>query len=209
MKRIFSISAALSLAVAALLGGAVSASAHSDELITSPETGSTVDAGRIPITLTFGEELLVGDESISHEVVITGEDGAIVPALCASAEGFDLSTAAAIDQPGEYTVTWRTVSADGHPTSGDFNFNVVNNNDYDAASDPVDACVYAMAISGETPAVVTFEQEDAESDTAVKGAVFIGLAFIGVLAVIAIATRKTIKDWAVTAQASRRKRKSE
>ena len=207
MKRIFSISAALSLAVAALLGGAVSASAHSDELITSPEANSTVDAGRIPITLTFAEELLVGDESISHEVVITGEDGAIVPALCASAEGFDLSTAAAIDQPGEYTVTWRTVSADGHPTSGDFKFNVVNNNDYDAASDPVDACVYAMATSGETPALVTFEQEDAESDA--KGAVFTGLAFIGVLAVIAIATRKTIKDWAVTAQASRRKRKSE
>lgn len=207
MKRIFSISATLSLAVAALLGGSVSASAHSDELITSPEANSTIDAGRIPITLTFGEELLVGDESISHEVVITGEDGAIVPALCASAEGFDLSTAAAIDQPGEYTVTWRTVSADGHPTSGDFKFNVVNNNDYDAASDPVDACVYAMATSGETPALVTFEQEDAESDA--KGAVFIGLAFIGVLAVIAIATRKTIKDWAVTAQASRRKRKSE
>lgn len=207
MKRIFSISATLSLAVAALLGGSVSASAHSDELITSPEANSTVDAGRIPITLTFAEELLVGDESISHEVVVTGEDGAIVPALCASAEGFDLSTAAAIDQPGEYTVTWRTVSADGHPTSGDFKFNVVNNNDYDAASDPVDACVYAMATSGENPALVTLQQEDAESDA--KGAFFIGLAFIGVLAVIAIATRKTIKDWAVTAQASRRKRKSE
>lgn len=209
MKRILSISAALSLAVAVMLGGAVSASAHTDEFKSSPEAGSTVDAGRIPITLTFGEELLVGDESISHEVVVTGADGAIIPALCASAEGFDLSTAAAIDQPGEYTVTWRTVSADGHPTSGDFKFNVVNNNDYDAASDPVDACVYAMATTGEAPAVVTFEQENAESDAAVKGAFFIGLAFLGVIAVIGIATRKTIKDWATTAQASRRKRKSE
>lgn len=209
MKRIFSISAALSLALAALIGGAAPALAHSDEFQTSPETGSTVAAGRIPITMTFGEELLVGDESISHEVVITNQDGAIIPALCATAEGFDLSTAVAIDQPGEYKVTWRTVSADGHPTSGDFSFKVVNENDYDAASDPVDACVYAMATSGEEPALITMQQEDAESDSAVKAAFFIGVAFFGLLAVIAIATRKTIKNWAVTAQASRRKRKSE
>jgi methionine-rich copper-binding protein CopC len=209
MKRIFSISATLSLALAALIGCAVPAQAHGDGFETNPETGSTVEAGRIPITMTFGEELLVGDESISHEVVITNQDGAIVPALCATAEGFDLSTAAAIDQPGEYKVTWRTVSADGHPVSGDFSFNVVNNNDYDAASDPVDACVYAMATSGEEPTLITMQQEDAESDAAVKGAFFIGLAFLGVIAVLAIATRKTIKNWAVTAQASRRKNKNE
>lgn len=207
MKRIFSISAALSLAVATMLGGAVSASAHTDEFSSSPEAGSTVDAGRIPIIMTFGEELLVGDESISHEVVVTGEDGAIVPALCATAEGFDLSTAAAIDQPGEYTVTWRTVSADGHPTSGDFKFNVVNNNDYDAASDPVDACVYAMATSGEEPMLISTNQE--ESDGGLVAGLFIGAGFLVVLGVIAFATRKTIKDWAVTARASRRKYKSE
>jgi methionine-rich copper-binding protein CopC len=207
MKRIFSISAALSLAVATLLGGAVSASAHTDEFSSSPESGSTVDAGRIPIIMTFGKELLVGDESISHEVVVTSEDGAIIPALCATAEGFDLSTAAAIDQPGEYTVTWRTVSADGHPTSGDFKFNVVNNNDYDAASDPVDACVYAMATSGEEPMLISTNQE--ESDGGLVAGVFIGAGFLVVLGVIAFATRKTIKDWAVTARASRRKNKSE
>lgn len=207
MKRIFSISAALSLAVATLLGGAVSASAHTDEFSSSPESGSTVDAGRIPIIMTFGEELLVGDASISHEVVVTGEDGAIIPALCATAEGFDLSTATAIDQPGEYTVTWRTVSADGHPTSGDFKFNVVNNNDYDAASDPVDACVYAMATSGEEPMLISTNQE--ESDGGLVAGLFIGAGFLVVLGVIAFATRKTIKDWAVTARASRRKSKSE
>ncbi len=209
MKRIFRLSAALSLALAAMLGSAVSSLAHSDEFKTSPETGSTIDAGRIPITMIFGEELLVGDESISHEVIVTNAAGEIMPALCASAQGFELTTAAALDQPGEYTVTWRTVSADGHPTTGTFSFNVVNNNDYDASQDPVDACVYAMATTGEEPVLITMEQEDAESDAAIKGAVFIGLAFIGVLAVIAIATRKTIKDWAVTARASRRKNKNE
>ncbi len=190
MKRILSSLATLSLSLAAIIGVSSPALAHGDELKTSPEQGSTVEAGRIPITLTFGEELLTGDESISHEVVVANEAGELIPALCASAEGFDLSTAAAIDQPGKYTVTWRTVSADGHPVDGTFDFNVVNNTDYDAATDAVDACVYAMATSGETPMLIS---ENEESSDSLPGALFIGAAFVVVLIVIWIATRRTLK----------------
>ena len=206
MKKIITSAAALSLSLAAIIGVPGPAMAHSDEVKTSPVAGATVDAGRIPITLTFGEELLTGDDSISHEVMVTNEAGEIVPALCASAEGFDLSTAAAIDQPGNYTVTWRTVSADGHPVDGTFEFKVQNNNDYDAASDAVDACVYAMVTSGEEPTLLNspIEPRDADSSDSLPGALFIGAGFVGVLAVIAIATRKTIKD-----RVQRRKNKSE
>lgn len=207
MKRILSSLATLSLSVAAIIGVSSPALAHSDELKTSPEQGSTVEAGRIPITLTFGEELLTGDESISHEVVVTNETGELIPALCASAEGFDLSTAAAIDQPGKYTVTWRTVSADGHPVDGTFDFNVVNNTDYDAATDAVDACVYAMATSGETPMLISENEGSADS---LPGALFIGAAFVGVLVVIWIATRRTLQKRAsVKGKDQRRKNKSE
>jgi methionine-rich copper-binding protein CopC len=206
MKKILSFIATLSLSLAAIIGAASPASAHNDELKTSPAQGETVEAGRIPITLTFGEELLTGDDSISHEVIVTNAAGEIVPALCASAEGFDLSTASAIDQPGKYTVTWRTVSADGHPVDGTFDFTVENNTDYDAASDPVDACVYAMLTSGEEPTLLNspIEPRDAENSESWPGALFIGAGFIGVLAVIGIATRKTIKD-----RVQRRKNKSE
>lgn len=207
MKRILSSLATLSLSVAAIIGVSSPALAHSDELKTSPEQGSTVEAGRIPITLTFGEELLTGDESISHEVVVANEAGELIPALCASAEGFDLSTAAAIDQPGKYTVTWRTVSADGHPVDGSFDFNVVNNTDYDAATDAVDACVYAMATSGETPMLISENEGSADS---LPGALFIGAAFVGVLVVIWIATRRTLQKRAsVKGKDQRRKNKSE
>lgn len=207
MKRILSSLATLSLSVAAIIGVSSPALAHSDELKTSPEQGSTVEAGRIPITLTFGEELLTGDESISHEVVVANEAGELIPALCASAEGFDLSTAAAIDQPGKYTVTWRTVSADGHPVDGTFDFNVVNNTDYDAATDAVDACVYAMATSGETPMLISENEGSADS---LPGALFIGAAFVGVLVVIWIATRRTLQKRAsVKGKDQPRKNKSE
>ena len=191
MKQFFSTFAGLSLSLAAIIGVSSPALAHSDELKTSPEQGSTVEAGRIPITLTFGEELLTGDDSISHEVVVTNEAGELIPALCASAEGFDLSTAAAIDQPGKYTVTWRTVSGDGHPVDGAFDFIVVNNTDYDAATDAVDACVYAMATSGETPMLISEQEQGSDS---MPGALFIGAAFVGVLVVIWIATRRTLKS---------------
>ena len=103
MKRILTSVAALSLSVAAIIGVPSPALAHSDEVKTSPAAGATVDAGRIPITLTFGEELLTGDDSISHEVIVTNEAGEIVPALCASAEGFELSTAAALTSRSKTT----------------------------------------------------------------------------------------------------------
>lgn len=151
--------------------------------------------------MTFAEELLTGDESISHEIVVVNEAGAMIPALCASAEGFDLSSAAAIDQPGKYSVTWRTVSADGHPVDGTFDFTVVNNTDYDAATDAVDACVYAMATSGETPMLISENEQSPES---LPGALFIGAGFVGVLAIIWIATRKTLRG-----KARLRKNKSE
>lgn len=149
MKRISSILATFGLALTGFLAISSPAFAHSDELETNPAAGAVVEAGRIPITLTFGEPLLTGDDSIVNEIVVTNENSEIIPALCAVAENRDLSTAAAIDQPGEYTVTYRVVSEDGHPVSGSYKFKVENTTDYSAAEDPIDACVYAMATSGE------------------------------------------------------------
>jgi len=198
MKRILSTAAALSLSLAVLLGGASGALAHSDELKTSPEQGSTVEAGRIPIILTFGEELLVGDESISHEVVVTNESGDILPALCASAEGFELSTAAALDQPGNYLVTWRTVSGDGHPVSGSFDFNLVNTTDYDAATDAVDACVSSSMAE---PMVIAAPTAAADNTDNLGWLVAGGLVVLGAAA--------AISGRVIRARGLRRKNKSE
>ena len=198
MKRILSTAATLSLSLAALLGGASGAWAHSDELKTSPEQGSTVEAGRIPIILTFGEELLVGDESISHEVVVTNEAGDILPALCASAEGFELSTATALDQPGTYLVTWRTVSGDGHPVSGSFDFKLVNTTDYDAATDAVDACISSSIAE---PMVIAEPSAAADNTDTLGWLVAGGLLLLGAAA--------AISGRVVRARGLRRKNKSE
>lgn len=154
MKRIFGILATLGLTITTFFAISGPAFAHSDEFESNPAAGATVEAGRIPVTLSFGEPLLLGDDSIAHEIVITDSQGAIIPALCAVADSKDLSTAAAIELPGEYTVTYRTVSEDGHPVSGSFSFKVQNTTDYEAAADPIDACVYQMLTdSSPTPLI--------------------------------------------------------
>jgi methionine-rich copper-binding protein CopC len=198
MKRILSTTAALSLSLATLLGGAVGAWAHSDELKTSPEAGSTVEAGRIPIIMTFGEELLVGDETISHEVVVTNESGDVVPALCASAEGFELSTAAALDQPGTYSVTWRTVSADGHPVSGSFDFDLVNSTDYDAATDAVNACASSSMAEPMVIAAPTNSADDADS-----------MGWLVAGGIVALGAAAVLSGRTIRAQGLRRKNKTE
>lgn len=195
MKRKSGILAAFALSLVAFLGISGPALAHSDELETNPAAGATVEAGRIPITLTFGEELLTGYESIAHEIVITDSEKKIIPALCATAEGFDLTTAVAIDQPGEYQVTWRTVSEDGHPVSGAFKFEVVNTTDYDAATDAVDACVYAMLTDGQPIAT--------DDETNLLNNFIFGAVTLVVLGGLALVFAKLIN------QSKRRKRKSE
>lgn len=186
MKRILSTAASLSLSLAALLGASASAYAHDDEQKTTPIQGSTVEAGRIPVVLTFGEELLVGDASISHEILVTNEAGDIQPALCASAEGFELSSATALDQPGTYRVTWRTVSADGHPVSGNFDFKLENTNDYDAATDAVDACVSASVSAPEPMLILESPAQPSNTDNLPW---LIAVVVVVMGAVVAIAAR--------------------
>lgn len=173
MNRVLKLSALLSLSATALfspLGSLPAAFAHSDEFSSNPVAGSTIEAGRIPVTLKFAEDLLTGDPSISHQVVISSTDGALVPALCATAQGSELTTTAAIDQPGEYTLTWRTVSIDGHPTSGNFNFKVVNTSDYDASKEVIDACVFANeSLPTESSPTVTSVEPQTEITQEIQG----------------------------------------
>jgi len=130
--------------------------------------------------------------------VVTNEAGDILPALCASAEGFELSTAAALDQPGTYLVTWRTVSGDGHPVSGSFDFNLVNTTDYDAATDAVDACVSSSMAE---PMVIAAPTAAADNTDTLGWLVAGGLVLLGAAA--------AISGRVVRARGLRRKNKSE
>ncbi|MDN6373959.1 MAG: copper resistance protein CopC [Brevibacterium aurantiacum] len=119
---------ALKLGFAALLVAALSvfafapASAHDQLVSSNPEDGSKVDQQPEWIEMVFsGEVQQVGSEV---KVVIDGEN---VSAGELTAEGKKVSVALPDNlKPGDYTVTWRVVSSDGHPISGDFDFTIAD-----------------------------------------------------------------------------------
>ncbi|QGV65865.1 copper resistance CopC family protein [Clavibacter nebraskensis] len=120
--------------------GALSASAHDYLVSSSPAAGSTIDAPPSEVTLTFNDVILDlgtpggagGDASTgsgtgaggSSIVQVTGPDaqGMHFETGCATNSGRTVSVPVALGGSGQYTVTWRVVSADGHPVSDSIAF---------------------------------------------------------------------------------------
>ncbi|MBT1635294.1 copper resistance CopC family protein [Clavibacter michiganensis] len=136
--------AALATAALALVGlgqgsgpdGALPASAHDYLVSSSPAAGSTIDAAPSEVTLTFNDVILdlgapggdAGGSSAaaggSSIVQVTGPDGqgTHFETGCAVNAGRAVTVPVALGGSGEYTVTWRVVSADGHPVSDSIAF---------------------------------------------------------------------------------------
>ncbi|WP_316307639.1 copper resistance CopC family protein [Clavibacter michiganensis] len=140
--------AALATGALALVGlaqgsgpdGALSASAHNYLVSSSPAAGSTIDAPPSEVTLTFNDVILDlaaaggggGDASTgsapasggSSVVQVRGPDGqgTHFETGCATDSGRTVSVPVALGGSGQYTVTWRVVSADGHPVSDSIAF---------------------------------------------------------------------------------------
>ncbi|RIJ54697.1 copper resistance protein CopC, partial [Clavibacter lycopersici] len=120
--------------------GALSASAHDYLVSSSPAAGSTIDAPPSEVTLTFNDVILdlgtaggAGGDAASGSgsaaggssiVQVTGPDaqGTHFETGCATNAGRTVSVPVALGGSGQYTVTWRVVSADGHPVSDSIAF---------------------------------------------------------------------------------------
>lgn len=101
------------------LAGALPASAHSTLISATPEDGATLDEPPEAVVLTFNEDVT----DLGSDIVVTGPNGDEATAGETTIDGPEISRPLADDLPaGEYTITWRAVSADGHPISGEFTF---------------------------------------------------------------------------------------
>ncbi|HCG54870.1 MULTISPECIES: copper resistance CopC family protein [Brevibacterium] len=119
---------ALKLGFAALLVAALSvfafapASAHDQLVSSTPEDGSKLDQQPEWIEMTFSGDI----QEVGSEVKVV-TDGTDVSAGELTVDGKKLSSALPDNlKPGDYTVTWRVVSQDGHPISGDFDFTIAD-----------------------------------------------------------------------------------
>lgn len=102
------------------LAGAQAASAHAELLSTTPENGTVLDQAPAEAVLTFNEPVQLIDGSIR---LFPGDDDPLI--LDAHVSNTSVIAALPGDVPdGAYALSYRVVSADGHPISGAITFTI-------------------------------------------------------------------------------------
>jgi methionine-rich copper-binding protein CopC len=116
------IAASLVLAAAAILTVASPASAHADLASTDPAAGAALAALPAEITLTFTEAPLTRTGlTVVH---VTDAAGRSLTAGDPRVEGVDVTQRLAGRAAGPIDVSYRVVTSDGHPTTGEYTFTV-------------------------------------------------------------------------------------
>ena len=181
------------LTLAGGLAGAVlaaaPASAHDYVVSTTPKTGSTVDAAVPQVDVTFDDVVLDPQHDGSTTILqVTDAAGKHFETACPSVSGREISVPTALGGPGAYTVTWRIVSADGHPVSGTFGF------DYRPASGAASSAGRAAsACGGSTAKAGAGTASTTSGSSSVSPGVVVGVVGVVVLlaaAVVVLLTRR-------------------
>ncbi|WP_440711683.1 copper resistance CopC family protein [Herbiconiux sp. YIM B11900] len=108
-------------AAAALFGAAPAASAHDALASSTPAADEVVATPLTQVQLTFNEEPLAGfDTGIA--IAVIDPAGTDVSTGDVAIDATTLIKAVSPTTAGSYQVLWQTVSADGHPISGQYAF---------------------------------------------------------------------------------------
>lgn len=138
---------ALPAVLLALVAGAAPAWAHTELESSSPAANSQVGTAPTSVSLTFSEEIVAADATVS----VTGPDGTDHAAGSAFGEGATLTVPLRpLGAAGTYTVTYRVVSDDGHPVSGTVPFTLTSPGPGAAATTPAPAAAAPTAAAPET-----------------------------------------------------------
>ena len=120
VARLGRLAAVVAASAALALLPALPASAHNYVVATTPAKGAVVTAQPGTVSLETNEALL--DVEGGSVIQVQGPDGRYYGDGCAVVDGPVATTQTQLGEPGEYTVTWRVVSTDGHPISGTWAF---------------------------------------------------------------------------------------
>ena len=150
-RRLLGIGTLTGVLAVALLGlGVAPASAHNTLVSSNPTAGSVVTEQPGTFVITTNDALLeAGGTANAIQVRGPGAEPLYYGDGCMTVEGASLTTPVALGQPGEYTVIWQVVSADGHPIDGEFAFTW-----QPAEGQELAAGVAAPPVCGETQAPV-------------------------------------------------------
>lgn len=101
---------------------AAGASAHAELESSDPANGAVLASAPAQVTLTFGEDLIDQGNAITAKDLDSSERVAL-PEAVVDADTASVDWPAAADS-GRFEVSFRVVSADGHPITGSFSFSV-------------------------------------------------------------------------------------
>ena len=146
--------------VAAVLfvGPASPAHAHDGLASSDPIADSVLDVAPVAITLTFTADILGG--ATSTAVIVNDATGAQVQAGDPVIDGPVVTQALSpTATSGAFLVTWRVVSSDGHPISGEFSYTVnapapAPTTSESASAAPSAAPSESATVPSETPSVI-------------------------------------------------------
>lgn len=176
--------AALLVAALSVFAFAAPASAHDQLVSSNPEDGSKLDKQPEWIEMMFSGDV----QEVGSEVKVVTDDKDVSAGELA-VDGKKLTVALPDNlKPGDYKVTWRVVSADGHPISGDFDFTL---NDAEGAGGAVEESSQAGLGGGvvDEPGKNTEDRgqigESADSDSGMSTPMIVLLS-VGGLAIIVI-----------------------
>lgn len=109
------------IAISLLFSGVTAASAHSDLTSANPKQKSVVTVFPKQVILKFNEELIKLEPG--NRITVTDPKGKAVHSGKVSVAGKQLSIALRTSKVlGKYRVTYRAISADGHPITGKYEF---------------------------------------------------------------------------------------
>jgi methionine-rich copper-binding protein CopC len=179
------------LAALTLVGGlagtvlvAAPASAHDYVVSTTPKADTTADAAVPEVDVTFDDVVLDPQHDGSTTVLqVTDAAGKHYETSCPAVSGRQISVPTALGDAGAYTVTWRIVSADGHPVSGTFGF------DYRPPSGTTSAAGQAASpCGGSTAQAGAATTAKTSGSSSVSPGVVVGIVVVVVLlaAVVAV-----------------------
>lgn len=169
---------------------------HAGLVSTNPEDGASLEVAPEEVVLTFSEELLSDLVEVS---VLDGNDNPVVATEIPQTPppGTDVKVPWPGDlPPGEYSVAFRVVSADGHPVTGRISFSYAQQREVAEEPAPSDepAITEPTPSEAETSAddatEVTFEEvvpiEDETSNSLIGPLLIAAAVIVGIGVVISI-----------------------
>ena len=141
------------------LGTVSGASAHSAITSTFPAADATATLVE-SVSLTANEELLdLGGTGNGFVFSVTDSNGHFYGDGCVTVDGPTAAMGVALGEPGNYTIAYRIVSADGHPLEGSWVFNYAPE-----AGSPMGEPYLELPVCGVDPVPVETAEPTAEPD---------------------------------------------